>query len=88
MDVTKNITNQKKHNISFKAVKTVFYNDYARLIHDPEHSSTEDRFIIMDPGSSLKLLIVVHAYREQDEIIRIISARKAAKNESKYYSSG
>ena len=63
----------------------MFYDDYARLIHDPEHSNSEDRFILLGLSSQLKLLVVVYAYREQDEIIRIISARKATKTESKYY---
>ena len=84
-DENKNISNQKKHNISFEEAKTVFYDDYARLIHDPEHSDSEDRFILLGLSSQLKLLVVVHAYRDQDEIIRIISARKATKTESKYY---
>ena len=84
-DENKNISNQKKHNISFEEAKTVFYDDYARLIHDPEHSESEDRFILLGLSSQLKLLVVVHAYRDQDEIIRIISARRATKTESKYY---
>jgi uncharacterized DUF497 family protein len=86
-DKNKNILNQKKHNISFEEAKTVFYDENARLIHDPEHSETEDRFILLGLSSHLRLLIVVHVYKEQDEIIRIISARKATKNESKYYTS-
>jgi len=87
-DENKNIANQKKHKISFEEAKTVFYDDYARLIHDPEHSDTEDRFVLLGLSSSLKLLIVVHAYKEKNEIIRIISARKATKLESKYYTLG
>ena len=51
-DENKNIANQKKHKISFKEAKTVFYDDYARLIHDPEHSDTEDRFILLGLSSS------------------------------------
>ena len=81
----KNISNQKKHNISFEEAKTVFYDDNALLIHDPEHSDSENRFILLGFSSSLRLLIVVHVYKEHDEIIRLISARKATKNESKYY---
>ena len=85
-DKNKNISNQKKHDISFEEAKTVFYDENARLIHDPEHSDSEDRFIILGLSRSLRLLIVVHVYREQDEMIRILSARKATKNESKHYS--
>ena len=84
----KNISNQKKHGISFEEAKTVFYDDNARLIHDPEHSDIEDRFIILGFSSTLRILAVVHTYREQDEIIRLISARRATKNESKYYLKG
>ena len=86
-DENKNITNQKKHKISFDEAKTVFYDDNARLILDNDHSNFEERFILLGISSHLRLLVVVHAYKEQDEIIRIISARKATKNESKYYTS-
>ena len=84
-DESKNIANQKKHHIAFEEAQTVFYDDFARLIHDSEHSDSEDRFILLGLSSQLRLLVVVHAYREQDEIIRIISARRATKTESKYY---
>lgn len=87
-DENKNRANQKKHNIAFEEAKTVFYDDNARLIHDPEHSDSEERFILLGLSSSLKLIIVVHAYKEKDEIVRIISARKVTKNESKYYTLG
>ncbi|TVL95418.1 MAG: hypothetical protein CV087_24350 [Candidatus Brocadia sp. WS118] len=85
-DETKNIANQKKHDISFEEAKTVFYDENARLIADPDHSSDkEDRFILLGLSSSLRMLVVIHAYWKDDEIIRIISARKATKSESKYY---
>jgi uncharacterized protein len=84
-DENKNISNQKKHNISFEEAKTVFYDDNARLILDDDHSDFEERFVLLGLSVHLRLLIVVHAYKEQDGIIRIISARKATKNESKYY---
>jgi len=81
----KNIVNIKKHKISFEEAKTVFFDENARLIPDPEHSINEERFIMLGISNKLKLLIVVHTYKENDEIIRIISARKATKSESKYY---
>lgn len=85
-DENKNIANQKKHGISFEEAKTVFYDENARLIADPDHSSDqEDRFILLGLSSSLRMLVVIHAYWEDDKIIRIISARKASKNESKHY---
>lgn len=84
-DPNKNLVNIKKHKISFEEAKTVFYDDNARLIPDPEHSVTEERFIILGITCKLRLLIVVHTYKESDDVIRIISARKATKAESKYY---
>ncbi|MBK7103691.1 MAG: BrnT family toxin [Ignavibacteriae bacterium] len=84
-DQKKNIENIKKHKISFEEAKTVFFDENARVISDPEHSINEDRFIILGFSTKLNLLVVVHTYRENDEIIRIISARKATKTESKYY---
>lgn len=84
-DKNKNQANIKKHNISFEEAKTVFFDDNARLIPDPEHSISEERFIILGITNKLKLLVVVHTYKENDDTIRIISARKATKSESKYY---
>ena len=84
-DNTKNINNIKKHKISFEETKTVFFDENARVIPDPEHSKSEERFIILGISNKLKLLIVVHTYRKNDEVIRIITARKATKTESKYY---
>ena len=84
-DEKKNRANIKKHKISFEDAKTVFHDENARLISDPDHSKDEDRFIILGLSHKAKLLVVVHSYKEQDELIRIISARKATINESKYY---
>lgn len=84
-DEKKNIANQKKHHVSFEEAKSVFYDESARLIHDPDHSADEDRFIILGFSTKLRLLVVVHIYKENDELIRIISARKASKSEQKYY---
>jgi hypothetical protein len=84
-DQNKNLTNIKKHKISFEEAETVFFDDNARLIHDPEHSISEERFIILGITNKLRLLVVVHTYKEDDNVIRIISARKATKTETKYY---
>lgn len=84
-DTNKNLANIKKHKISFEEAKTVFFDENARIISDPEHSDFGERFIILGISYKLKLLIVVHTYRGSDEVIRIISARKATKSESKYY---
>ena len=82
---TKNRANLKKHKISFEEAKTVFYDENARLLSDPSHSDGEDRFILLRLSHNAKILVVVHAYKEQDELIRIISARKATKKEKEYY---
>ena len=84
-DQNKNRKNIKKHKISFEEAETVFYDPEGILISDPEHSLEEDRFIILGLSKMLNLLVVCHCYKENDEKIRIISARKATKNESKFY---
>ena len=80
-------SNLKKHNISFNEAQTVFSDPNARMIFDPEHSGDEDRFILLGISSGLRLLVVCHCYIEDDMVIRIISARKANKNEQKQYGS-
>ena len=75
-DPNKNEINKKKHGISFEEAKTVFYDDEARIIDDPEHSQEEERFIILGLSSKANLLVVCHCYRASETVIRIISARK------------
>ena len=84
-DENKNKKNQQKHGISFQEAQSVFNDENARLIADKEHSQDEDRFILLGLSYFLKMLVVVHAYLKADERIRIISVRKATKNETKYY---
>ena len=84
-DENKNSINKSKHNISFEEAETVFYDEKALLISDPDHSEEEERFIILGFSSLANLLVVCHCYRENEELIRIISARKATKNEEKFY---
>ena len=84
-DESKNQANKRKHGISFEEAKTVFYDESARIIHDPDHSDIEDRYILLGLSYKLRILVVVHAYKQNDEVIRIISARKASKNEASYY---
>lgn len=71
--------------ISFEEAKTVFYDEEALLIDDPEHSKDEERFIILGFSNMANMLVVCHCYRENETVIRIISARKATKNEAKQY---
>lgn len=84
-DNNKNVINKKKHKISFEEAKTVFYDEEALIIDDPEHSQEEERFIILGLSNRANLLVVCHCYRASDTVIRIISARKATKSESKQY---
>ncbi|MEJ2446259.1 MAG: BrnT family toxin [Exilibacterium sp.] len=83
-DPRKNASNQKKHGISFDEAKSVFTDEYARLIADPDHSEEEDRFILLGTSIQSRLLVVCHCIRDHD-VIRIISARKADKRERKVY---
>ena len=84
-DEDKNKTNQRKHKVSFEEAKSVFSDEFGRLIPDPDHSEEEDRFILMGLSSQVRLLMVCHCYREEGGVIRIISARKADKSETKQY---
>jgi len=84
-DENKNRANRHKHGISFEEAETVFADDHALLIADPEHSDNEDRFILLGMSSSLRIMVVFHCYRVQDDVIRIISARKATREEQDGY---
>ena len=84
-DEEKNKKNIISHKISFEEAKTVFFDPNAKIIYDPDHSKEEDRFIILGISKYLNILVVCHCYRENDNIIRIISARKATSKERKQY---
>ena len=84
-DARKSASNKRKHGVSFEEAQTVFYDDNALLIADAEHSDDEDRFVLLGLSSVPRLLVVCHCYRESDEVIRIISARKADKRERAQY---
>jgi hypothetical protein len=84
-DVRKDRENQLKHGISFEEASTAFADENARLKHDPDHSQQEDRFILLGFSAKLRILVVAHSYRADGNQIRIISARKATRNERKQY---
>ncbi|MEY8313398.1 BrnT family toxin [Oscillospiraceae bacterium 42-9] len=84
-DENKARANLKKHGVSFGEAQTVFYDENALLIDDPDHSEDEDRFIILGLSAGARLLVVCHCYRESETVIRIISARKATRKETQYY---
>jgi uncharacterized DUF497 family protein len=84
-DPKKAASNEKKHGVSFEEARTVFFDENAKLIDDPDHSGDEDRFVLLGISSTLRVMVVCHGYREQGNLIRIISARKASAHESKQY---
>lgn len=84
-DKQKNASNQRKHGVGFEEAQTVFYDENALLIDDPDHSGQEDRFILLGLSANLRTLVVCHCYRRKDQIIRIISARKANRAERAEY---
>jgi uncharacterized DUF497 family protein len=84
-DKRKASANVKKHGVSFEEAKSVFVDERAKLIDDPDHSEDENRFLLLGLSSSLRLLTVCHCYRSEPNVIRIISARKATTTESKSY---
>lgn len=83
-DENKNKTNQKKHGISFDEAKTVFFDENAVEFQDPDHSK-EDRFVLLGFSFKLRMLVVCYCYRENDTVVRIISARKATNKERLNY---
>ena len=83
-DPNKAQSNQRKHGVSFDDAQTVFYDEHARLIYDPDHSKREDRFLLLGLSARMHLLVVSHTYRA-DETIWTISARRATKPEERQY---
>jgi uncharacterized DUF497 family protein len=77
--------NVRKHGVEFEEAQTVFLDDYALLLGDPDHSDDEDRFVLLGVSSRLRLLVACHCYREENDVIRLISARKADQEEQKTY---
>jgi len=84
-DSRKESQNRRKHGVSFAEAETVFSDDHALLVDDPDHSDQEDRFALLGLSAGLRTLVVVHCYREQEAVIRIISARKATRKERDIY---
>jgi len=84
-DSSKAALNAKKHGVTFEEAKTVFYDERALVLPDPDHSISEDRFIIMGQSATPRMLVVVHCFRKGGISFRIISARKAGTNEQKPY---
>jgi len=88
-DEKKNVSNIKKHGVSFDDAATCFEDDYAEIFADSSHSETEDRFILLGMSLKLNTLVVIFTersnYKKTEILNRIISARKATKKEFQYY---
>jgi len=78
-------SNERKHKVSFDEAATVFVDDDALLRTDPDHSASEDRFILLGRAASTRVLVVCHCYRKAGGVIRIISARRATRSEQTQY---
>lgn len=80
-------SNLSKHGVSFEEAQSIFLDENARLIDDPDHSADEDRFLLLGFSLQARCLIVSHCYRETDSEVRLISARRAtAREEATYWS--
>ena len=84
-DERKNTENRRRHGVSFEEAQSVFLDEYAVQFFDESHSSSEERFLMLGVSSHFRLLMVVHAFRERESVIRIISARKATRKEGGQY---
>ena len=84
-DENKNVINKRKHGVDFGEASSVFYDDKAIMFDDPDHSGEEERFLLIGMSKTLKVLTVCHCYRGLNDVIRLISARKATKTEADYY---
>ena len=80
-------SNLVKHGVSFEEAQTVFLDESARLIDDPDHSADEDRFLLLGYSFQARCLIVSHCYRQSHSVIRLISARRATAQEEEVYGS-
>ena len=77
--------NRRKHGVSFDEAQTVFFDDNALLMADPDHSGDEERFILLGLSSALRTLVVCHCYRRKGAVVRLISARRADRQEREQY---
>ena len=86
-DVRKEQINIKKHGVSFEQASYVFSDPFSLSMYDPDHSEDEDRYILIGKSNNEILLTIVHTFRDSEgvEMVRVISARKATKKETKTY---
>ena len=81
----KNQANVRKHGVSFEEAKSVFFDESALLLADPDHSEDEDRFVLLGLSAKLRLVLVCHCFEADDGLIRVISCRKANRKEMSLY---
>ncbi len=84
-NLSKAVSNKKKHGVTFEEAQSVFYDDFAIQFFDEENSELEDRFLILGHSNQSRILLICHCEKESGDLIRIISARKATTNECKLY---
>ena len=87
-DERKNRQNEKKHGVTFEEAQSVFFDEQAIEFFNPDHSEGEDRFLLLGRSYRLRVLLVCHCFRENERVIRIISARRATKKERVVYHRG
>lgn len=84
-DDRKEKANRKKHGVSFEEARTAFYDEDALVFSDPDHKEDEDRFILLGLSLKPRVVVVCHCFRENESVIRLISARKADDGEEQEY---
>ena len=84
-DLSKELSNQKKHGVSFAEAATVFFDHMYIEIADPDHSQFEERFIAFGISEQYRVLAVCHSVLEDEKALRIISARQATASEVRQY---
>ena len=84
-DTKKDRANQRKHGVSFAEAVSVFLDEQGILVHDPDHSEVEDRYLLLGMSSKVRLLVVCHTYRDDDRVIRLVSAWTATPQERHQY---
>ena len=87
-DPKKAAANERKHGVTFDEDTTVFSDDHGVLLDDPDHADDEDRFLLLGLSANLRTVVVCHAYQAAEDVIRLISARKATKRERGAYARG
>ena len=85
-DDGKNAENKQKHRVAFEEAETVFYDERGVLLEDDdEGGAREERFVLIGLSAGLRVLVVCHTYRRREQVIRLISARRANRAERADY---